>query len=114
MANYLHGIASISGLSEDFRAHVNVPDYVKHYGPKSNPLNFTKEKPSSEELLQTYELTFSLIEKRLDNIAETDLEKDIEIPNPVVKTKYEALLLLSQHQSWHNGQIAILKRVMNT
>ena len=114
LANYLHGIASISGMNEEFRDKVNVPNYIKFYGPKSNPTDFKNEKPSNEELMEVYEFTLSTILKGLENLTHSDLGKDTAIPNPAVKTKYQALLWLSQHQSWHNGQIAILKRVLNT
>lgn len=113
LANYLHGIASISGASEEFREKVTVTDLIKFYGPKSDPADSKNEKPSRDELIEAYDLTFSLILKGLENTTTTDLEKDTEVPNPAVKTKYEALLLLSQHHSWHNGQIAILKRIIN-
>ncbi len=112
LANYLHGIASISGMNKKFSQAVNVPDYIKFYGPKSQPSDFLSEKPSTAELMVVYELTFSIIFKTIENIALTDLENDTAIPNPSVKTRYEALLWMSQHQSWHNGQIAILKRVL--
>ncbi len=114
LANYLHGIASISGMNEDFRSKVNIADFIKYYGPKSKPNSFKSEKPSGEELLEIYDLTFVLILKGLEKLTSTDLEKETEVPNPAVKTKYQALLWLSQHQSWHNGQIAMLKRVLNT
>ena len=114
LANYLHGIASISGTHEEFREKVNISDYIKFYGPKSNPIDFKDEKPSKEELLEIYEFTFSIILNNLENLTHNGLQVETEIPNPAVKTKYEALLWLSQHQSWHNGQIAMLKRVINT
>ncbi len=113
LANYLHGIASISGVNDEFREKVNIPDYIKFYGPKSNPTEFKNEKPSKEKLLEIYEFTLSVVFKSLESITHNELEKDTEIPNPAVKTKYEALLWLSQHQSWHNGQIAVLKRILN-
>ena len=112
LANYLHGIASISGANEQFREKVNVPDFIKYYGPKSNPSDFEKEKPSPEKLLDIYNFTLSLVFENVDSLSDADLEDETAIPNPAAKTKYEALLWLSQHQSWHNGQIAILKRVL--
>lgn len=113
LANYLHGIASISGASAEFKEKVNLPDYIKFYGPKSNPADFEKEKPSTKELIAAYELTMAIILRNLENINEKDLDNDTEVPNPAVKTKYEALLWLPQHQSWHNGQIAVLKRMLD-
>lgn len=113
LANYLHGVASISGASEAFRSKVNVPDFIKHYGPKSKPTDFKDEKLSKESLLEIYEFIYTLIENGLENMADNDLDDKTAIPNPAVQTKYQALMLLSQHQSWHNGQIAILKRVLS-
>jgi hypothetical protein len=113
LANYLHGVASISGASEEFREKVTMSDFIKFYGPKSDPSSSETEKPSREKLLEAYDLTSALILKGLEDLTTAELEKDTEVPNPAVKTKYEALLLLSQHQNWHNGQIAILQRVLN-
>ena len=112
LANYLHGIASISGTNEELKGKINIPDYVKFYGPKSNPSNFENEKPTQKELLEIYEFTMSLILDNLNRLTESELNDNTEIPNPSVSTKYEALKWLSHHQSWHNGQIAILKRVL--
>lgn len=113
LANYLHGIASISGISNTLREKINVPDYIKFYGPKSNPSQFEQEKPSKKKLLEVYEFTQSIILKNVDDITDSELEKNTEVPNPSVTTKYQALLWLAQHQSWHNGQIAILKRLLD-
>jgi hypothetical protein len=112
LANYLQGIASISGPNEAVRKKISIPDYIKFYGPKSNPIDFKKEKPSSKQLIEIYEFTLSIIFENLENISYSDLENDTEVPNPSVKTKYQALLWVSQHQSWHNGQIATLKRIL--
>jgi hypothetical protein len=112
LANYLHGIASITGPSSDFKEMVDVPNFVRYYGPKSVPTQFDADKPSAEDLLAIYEFTYNTIIKGLESISDDELIQDTTAPNPAVKTKYEALLWVSQHQSWHNGQIAILKRVL--
>jgi len=112
LANYLHGVASISGVDSEFSKKVKVPDYIKFYGPKSNPSDFENEKPSAKKLLDAFQYICSATLRNLENISEIDLDKDTEVPNPSVKNKYQALKLLSQHQSWHNGQIAILKRIL--
>ncbi|MFD0964251.1 DinB family protein [Pseudofulvibacter geojedonensis] len=111
LANYLHGVASISGADSEFSKKVK--DYIKFYGPKSNPCDFQSEKPSAKELLDAFQFTCSATFRNLKSIDTIDLDKITEVPNPSAKTKYQALKLLSQHQSWHNGQIAILKRILN-
>ena len=113
LANYLHGIASISGVSEALREKIVMSDYIKFYGLKSNPSDFENEKPTRKELIEIYEFTLSLVLENLNNLSDSELDNNTEIPNPAAKTKYEALKWLSHHQSWHNGQIAMLRRVLN-
>lgn len=111
LANYLHGIASISGVNDKIREKLDVKDFIKFYGLKSNPSEYLNEKPKNKELKTIYNFVFELIFLQLDK--DIDLNSETEIPNPGAKTKYEALTMLFKHQSWHNGQIAILKRVLN-
>jgi len=113
LANYLHGIASISGPNEEFRRMVDVKNLISFYGPKSNPTLSSETKPTHAKLIEIYEFTMSKISEIMDSMTDEDLPKHTEVPNPTVKTKYEALMWLSQHQSWHNGQIALLKRVLD-
>ena len=112
LANYLHGIASIYGSNEDFKKQVKIANYIKFYGPKSNPNDFMNEKPNLKELQNIYIITTKIILENLYKLTVIELDENTAIPNPTVKTKYEALKWLSHHQSWHNGQIAILKRVL--
>jgi len=70
------------------------------------------EKPNVKELQNIYKITTKIILENLDKLTAIELDENTAIPNPSVKTKYEALKWLSHHQSWHNGQIAILKRVL--
>lgn len=113
LANYLHGIASISGANEKVRERINMPDFIKFYGPNSSPKMFLDEKPKNEELLKLYEFIFELIYLELSKVKIEELNNATEIPNPSAKTKYEALTTLFKHQAWHNGQIAILNRILN-
>lgn len=113
LANYLHGLASMSGANEKIREKLDVKDFIKFYGLKSIPSESINEKPKNKELKDLYNFVFELIWLELEKVKESDLNKKTEIPNPGAKTKYEALTMLFKHQSWHNGQIAILHRVLN-
>lgn len=112
LANYLHGIASISGANPKIRERINMQNFIKYYGPNSIPNLFLDEKPKSEELLNLYEFVFEVIDLELSTFKIEDLKQPTEIPNPSAKTKYDALTTLINHQSWHNGQIAILNRIL--
>lgn len=113
LANYLHGIASISGANEKVREKINMQDFIKFYGPNSTPNMFLNEKPKNEELLKLYDFIFELIYLEISKVKIEELNSATEIPNPSAKTKYEALTTLFKHQSWHNGQIAILNRILS-
>lgn len=112
LANYLQGIASISGAKESVRNRINMPEFISYYGPNSSPQLYMDEKPSNEELLELYDFIFELIYNEIDKIKIEELSNSTEVPNPSAKTKYEALTTLFKHQSWHNGQIAILNRLL--
>ncbi len=114
LANYLHGIASIHGVSEEISQRINIKDYIRFYGMNSNPSDHWEHKPSSNELLSLYNFTFDLIHQSLELLKDSELHDSTEIPNPSAKTKYQALMWLSKHQSWHNGQIAILRRIIES
>ena len=112
LATYLHGIASITGVNMSVRNKIDLKAYVKYYGPDSNPLNNIDKKPCADKLKLLYELGYKLTCEILEKIKESDLDMPTEITNPSAKTKYEALMWLIQHNSWHNGQIAVLRRVL--
>eukprot|EP01041_Mallomonas_annulata_P018623 gene18623-37629_t len=113
LANYLHGIASISGANEKVRERINMQNFIKFYGPNSTPDLFLDEKPKNEELLKLYEFIFEIIYIEINKVKIEELNNVTEIPNPSAKTKHEALTTLCKHQSWHNGQIAILNRILS-
>lgn len=112
LANYLHGIASISGANKSIRDRIDMPSFVTYYGPKSTPNLYLDEKPKNEELLELYEFVFEILYSEIDKIKIEELINSTEVPNPTAKTKYEALTTIFKHQSWHNGQIAILNRIL--
>ena len=113
LANYLHGIASISGANEKVRNKIDMQNFIKYYGPNSIPTSFLNEKPTNQDLLKLYEFIFELVLIEISEIKVEELNDVTAIPNPSAKTKYEALTTLFKHQCWHNGQIAILNRIVS-
>ena len=113
VANYLHGIASFTGPNADVREKLDIKSYVKFYGLKSDPTNYFEYKPNTATLKEQLDFIYQLV---LETIEHTDFKKVNEptkVKNPGAKTQMEAILWLIQHQSWHNGQLAILKRVLS-
>jgi hypothetical protein len=112
LANYLHGIASITGPNLKIRELINVADFTKFYGPKSVPSDNVNDKLSANKLLEVYNFIYQEIELSLSEISDTNLADATAVPNPSAKTKLDALNRLINHIFWHNGQIAILVRVL--
>ncbi|MEL6674686.1 MAG: DinB family protein [Bacteroidota bacterium] len=114
IANYLHGIASLTGRNVNLVKSIPIERFVQLYAPGSSPLEGLEERLSPTELLSLYEDTFAEISQRLDAMNDADLDAETAIPNHRASTKYEALAWAYKHQMWHNGQIATLKRILLT
>jgi len=114
IANYLHGIASITGPSKPIREAIDIKSYVKFYGLDSSPTTLYEYKPDSQTLIDQFNMIHKMTLQTIENLDFTSLNTPTEIKNPGAKTKLEALLWLIQHQSWHNGQLALLKRILST
>ena len=113
LANYLHGVASMIGASQEFREKVDIKTFVTLYGPNSNPLEESESKPSAEELHNLFLFTQAFILRNIQGMTDEQLSQKTAVINPAVSTKDQALMWMFEHQSWHNGQLAMLIRVLN-
>ena len=86
--------------------------YHSWYGVGSDPLTDSQSKPGKEQLLTHLNFIDAVTLEVLETLNAQDLDHATEVPNPVAKTKYEALMWCFKHQMWHNGQIAILARAL--
>ena len=89
---------------------IPVKDYIKWYSMGSRP--GAEGQPGKADLLQALEVVYQQVQKVLPHITDEQLEEGVASPHPVAKTKGQALLWCSHHQSWHNGQIALTKRIL--
>ncbi len=116
VSKYFHSIQSILNKNSKIIAELNqkVPlnDLFKYYFAGSNPLENRKNRPDKNQLLE-YKSEIDLGSNRiLEMLTEKTLTERTEIENPVAKTKYDALTFTFKHQMWHNGQIAMIKRII--
>lgn len=112
IANYLHGIASIIGPQEHIRERIDIKSYVKFYGLNSDPTTYYEYKPNPQTLIDQINLIHNTTLETIETLDFNKLDIPTAIKNPGAKTQLEALLWMVQHQSWHNGQLALLKRVL--
>jgi len=96
--------------------HRNLPieDFNKYYFAGSNPLAPWEARPDKKQLLKYKEIVDQGTNKSLAQLTEQELEEKTAINNPVAKSKYDALTFTFKHQMWHNGQIAMIKRIIKS
>ena len=112
LAKYFHAITCVIGRQVAVKEKLPLRDYVEWYTMGSNPGAEMSSKPSKTMLMEDLSFIDKLAFDTLDQISEEDLLTAPEEKNPMAVTKYEALMWSFKHQMWHNGQIAMIKRVL--
>ena len=116
VSKYFHSIQSAvkndSGIISEINQKVPISELFKYYFAGSSPLEPWKNRPNKKQLLEYRNEIDVGTNRILESLTENTLAEKTEIGNPVAKTKYEALTFLFKHQMWHNGQIAMIKRII--
>ncbi len=111
---YWHGIGCVKKPSKEFSEKFDINNFAKYYSKDSKPLEYMNEKPSPKEILNALDIVDEEVHSVIDNIDMNELNEPPIIHNPVAKTKYSSIFFCVKHQMWHNGQIAMLKRVLHS
>lgn len=117
ISKYFHSLHSVldkkSKIIEDTKSKIPIDEFFKYYFAGSDPLVNWKNRPTKKQLLEFKKILDAATSLTLENLTESILTEGTEIGNPIAKTKYEALTFTFKHQMWHNGQIAMIKRIIN-
>ncbi|WP_282081241.1 DinB family protein [Aquimarina algiphila] len=111
--NYWHAIACVDQPSRKFQNVLEISRFKKYFEKDSDPLAYKDERPTREIILDSLSICNKEVLRIVKNITEEEFQQQTLIPNPVAKTKYESLSFAIKHQMWHNGQIAMIKRIIN-
>ena len=109
LSRHFHSVVSTFGKQDSLMEEIPFVEYAKLYAMGSDPSANIDTKPSIETMMKQLR---RIDETSIDLIENMDLDQMNQDPlraHPVAKTKYDALMWSSQHQMWHNGQIASLK-----
>lgn len=113
---YYHSILVIRGHQPDVMEKVPLKEYSNHYTFRIPPKEIIdKKKP--EELIHHLSIVEMKSIEIIKSITPEDLLSELEptqIIHPVAKNKFEALDWNIKHTMWHCGQLAILKRVVDS
>ncbi len=112
--NYWHAVGWVKPASEKFLNNFDIDYLDKFFKKDSNPLLYIEERPSKNDILTLMNLLHEETLKTIEELSPVELEQQTLLPSPVAKTKYESLSFAIKHQMWHNGQIAMIKRILTT
>ena len=112
VSKYFHGIASVWEKNESITNELPLSEYQKFYSYGSDPKDNFERRPDKETLLSHFDTLNNFLKDRLDSLVADELPSATEMPNPVAKTKFKALMFCFKHQMYHNGQIGILRRIL--
>ncbi|MEM7038579.1 MAG: DinB family protein [Bacteroidota bacterium] len=104
-------ISCVVGRSEKLKEGMPLSEFGSLYGYGSNPMDGAK-RHSPDQLLSAFELVKEVGYEALAGLTEADLQGPPMRNNPGGNTVQETLLWSAQHQSWHNGQMALLARML--
>lgn len=107
-----HAITCVIGFRTELIRKMPIRDYVRFYDRDTRPTADMSAKPDKDTVLAHLAAIDAAVLRELDALNETALDEATALPSPVAKTKREALMFCAAHQMWHNGQIALLKRLL--
>ncbi|MDX2304753.1 MAG: DinB family protein [Microscillaceae bacterium] len=112
VSKYFHAIACINGPMPELNQNLPISEYMSLYNVGSQSNTHLEIKPNKERLLYDLNLINQLAIRFINDLSEENLNLKTELPNPVAETKYDSLMWTFKHQMWHNGQIALLKKLL--
>ena len=112
VSKYFHALACINGPMVELNQSLPISEYMSVYNVGSISNQQMEVKPDKERLLYDLNIINQLALKMLEEISDVEITQKTELPNPVAETKYESLMWAFKHQMWHNGQIALIKKIL--
>lgn len=110
LSHYFNGIVCTAGPTKEIRESFPIKAYAEMYGIGSDPKAEHELRPTKEEFMAALDGTMELFERTLDALDESSLDEDSVLKHPVYKTKGECLDWTFLHETWHLGQIAMIRR----
>jgi hypothetical protein len=86
--------------------------FVEQFGRGSTPQPDPEKNLKPAELLRVMDRVHELVNREVPKFSDAELDQPLLSPHRLAKTKYEALLWCSNHESLHAGQIGLIKRLL--
>lgn len=88
------------------------PEYLKLFGKSSVPSSNPGDYPGPDELRATLDRVHAAALHTMRTLPMDELDRPLEEPHPMAKTKLESLIWCGQHEMVHAGQIGLLRRLL--
>lgn len=109
---YFQALVCIAGEREALKNLIPIQELIRLYKIGTQPAENLPAKPDKETLLKSLKLVYRQVDVALNSLTPTDLDLPTAVQHPVAKNRREVLSWCSHHQMWHNGVIAVLKRIL--
>ncbi|QLG44109.1 DinB family protein [Costertonia aggregata] len=113
---YYHTIMTTVGHIPELIEKLNLRAYTEMCNYDTSAANMvgkTNPKKLMQDLKYMQEQSLGIIK----SLSQNDLQKAVEptkVPHPIATTKFEAIDWNIKHTMWHCGQVAIIKRIVDS
>lgn len=111
MAQYRLALERIRGKRPE-DARLITEEFISHFARESVPEMDPAKYPSIEEIRAVFDRVAIRLGEELPKLPEDELDKPILKPHPIAKTKLWSLLWCAQHEMFHAGEIALIRRML--
>lgn len=109
---YFQALVCIGGEREALKNVIPIQDLIRLYKMGTQPTENLPAKPDKEALLKALKIVYRQVDVALKSLEPADLDLPTVVQHPVAKDRREVLSWCSHHQMWHNGIIAVIKRIL--
>lgn len=115
VSHIYHCIASVHGAPKELYAQIDIRTLAGLYGYGSDPVKSTGSH-SPGALVELLELSHARSLESIKSLNADELDESLaatRVPHPIASNKREAISWNAQHTMWHNGQIGLIKRIID-
>jgi hypothetical protein len=109
---YYQALACTGSPREAVKEAVPIKLYIEQYTRGTDALATPEAKPGKDDLLKALDVVYQQVIQAIDQLDSAQLDEAVAVEHPLAKTKREVLSWCTHHQAWHNGQIALIKRML--
>ncbi len=116
LSQYYYAIVLIIGPQHDFSESINMKKYSRLFATGQKRKELSSE-ISGKELADNWQSIQTLTIQTLTNLQDSDINTEtfkMQKSHPFVRTKENSISWNIKHTMWHCGQMAMLKRIIDT